>query len=642
MSIAARRLLRAVPAAPPPTGGGSPTADAGSLPVGAASYTVPADAIYVATTGNDTTGSGTQAAPYRTLVKALSVAVSSKTIVMRGGVYHEGGSNPTSAIGVQVSKNNITIQNYPGEAVWFDGSSVQAGWTPSGSTWSIPWTKVFDHSPTATHGAADGSTPGWQWINANYPCAPFPEQVFIDGVAQTQVGSLAACTAGTFYVAGSTASDFTFTPTTLYIGSDPTGKTVNVTDLHQFLNLGSGYTGLTVRGIGIRRYGNALTQYAVFRFDGNNNVAGGLMEHVVIEDVAGQATSSNQCHGNTFRHVTVRRAGYGGMAAHRSDNLTYDGVLVEFTNTENFNSSPDSGAAKITQSQHITIKNSIFRDNKCKGVWFDMSVYDMNVYNNDFLRNKDTNVFFEISGTGVCANNLFADSPAEAIKINNTDNMRIWNNTIVRCADLSQRLNPDTSNLSNGDRRPLAVYQETRRPANTSYGLDGRYPLSDPMYTTYMTWVIGNLDIYNNIVASTPANAYAQFCIDDQQVASGGASGQLLASYGALMNNNVFHWTSAPTTSYPYPYIFPPTSTTSSTPVVYSTHAQMVSGTGLNAGGLEINPKGSGTANASPLDAAYAVTPGYASLHTTAAGLPSDIAALVGQSTGTKHAGCWR
>lgn len=635
----ARRLQRVLRQSLP--GSTSPTADAGSVAVGAAAYTVPGDAIYVATTGNDTSGTGASGAPYRTLGRAITAATAGKTIVLRAGVYHEGGSNHTSAIGVQVTKNNLTIQNYPGEAVWFDGSSTQTGWTQSGSTWYIPWTKVFDHSPTATSGANDGTDPGWKWINDNYPCAPFPEQVFVDGVALTQVGSLGEVTTGTFFVDGTTASNKIFTPTRLYIGTNPSGKTVNVTDLHVFLNLGVGYSGLTLRGVGVRRYGNALPQYSILRIDGNNNTTNSLIENVVIQDIATMALTSNQCHGNTIRHVTVSRAGYRAMGGYRSDNLTFDKVLIEYTNTENFNSSPDSGCIKVTQSQHVTLSNSILRDSKCKGMWFDMSVYDMNVYNNDFLRLKDTCAFFEISGTGICVNNLFVDCPSEAVKVNNTDNMQVWNNTIVNCGALSERLTPDTSNLGNGDRRPLAVYQEARRPANTSYGLDGRYPLGHAMYSTYMTWQINDIDIHNNIVADTPANAYAIFCIDDQQIQSGGTN-QLLASYGANMTANVFHWTTAPTTTFPYPYIFPPTSVGSSTPVVYSTHTAMRSATSLNANGIEINAKSSGTSNPSPIDSNYEVTTAQAALHTNATALSGTIATLIGQTAGTKHAGVWR
>lgn len=81
------------------------------------------------------------ATPYRSLQKALSNVSASGTIVIRAGVYHEGGTNPTSANGIQVFKSDITIQNYPGEAVWFDGSETYSDWTQSGAVWRTSWTK---------------------------------------------------------------------------------------------------------------------------------------------------------------------------------------------------------------------------------------------------------------------------------------------------------------------------------------------------------------------------------------------------------------------------------------------------------------------------------------------------------------------
>lgn len=192
-------------------------------------------------------------------------------------------------------------------------------------------------------------------LTTNYPYAPFPEQVFVDGVPQRQVGSLADVGQGTFYVEGSSNNKI-FTPTSLYIGTNPSGKTVAITSMHNFLNLGVGYSGLTIRGIGIRRYSNALPQYGVVRFDGNNNISNSIIENVVIEDVSTIALQSNACHGNVIRHVTIRRAGYRAIGGHRADNLTIDSILIENCNTENFNSSPDSGCIKVTSSQHVTLK----------------------------------------------------------------------------------------------------------------------------------------------------------------------------------------------------------------------------------------------------------------------------------------------
>src|SRR3954469_25683410 len=128
-----------------------PATTAGSAAVGTASYPVPAGAVFVSPAGADT-GTGAAAAPLRTLTRALALTPAGGTIVMRGGVYHES---------VTVTKT-VTIQNYPGEAVWFDGAERVTGWEPAGTPAGSPtgtvwrkagWDHVFDHSPTTTFGA---------------------------------------------------------------------------------------------------------------------------------------------------------------------------------------------------------------------------------------------------------------------------------------------------------------------------------------------------------------------------------------------------------------------------------------------------------------------------------------------------------
>jgi hypothetical protein len=70
--------------------------------------------IFVATTGNDATGTGLIGAPYRTLAKALSVAVSGSVIELRGGTYSEN----VFLTGAKFSPADpVTIRNYTGEKV---------------------------------------------------------------------------------------------------------------------------------------------------------------------------------------------------------------------------------------------------------------------------------------------------------------------------------------------------------------------------------------------------------------------------------------------------------------------------------------------------------------------------------------------
>jgi len=88
--------------------------------VGTAQYPVPAGAVVVSPSGNDS-AAGTAAAPYRTLTKAASAAAAGATIVLRAGTYHES---------VAVYKR-VTIQSWPGETVWLDGSVPVNDWAAS-------------------------------------------------------------------------------------------------------------------------------------------------------------------------------------------------------------------------------------------------------------------------------------------------------------------------------------------------------------------------------------------------------------------------------------------------------------------------------------------------------------------------------
>ncbi|WP_202961829.1 right-handed parallel beta-helix repeat-containing protein [Megalodesulfovibrio gigas] len=63
---------------------------------------------YVATTGNDTTGDGTAARPYRTLLRAAEVVQANETIVLRQGTYVEADE-------IRLRVPGVTIRSYPGE-----------------------------------------------------------------------------------------------------------------------------------------------------------------------------------------------------------------------------------------------------------------------------------------------------------------------------------------------------------------------------------------------------------------------------------------------------------------------------------------------------------------------------------------------
>ena len=159
---------------PPPAGEGATSTGStgtGSAAVGTTSYAVPSGAVFVSPSGNDA-NAGTSAAPVKTVTKAISKVGSGGTVVMRGGTYHEYFIVPPN--------KPITIQSYPKEAVWLDGTSTVSGFAKSGAVWKAPWTVRFDASPTYTKGAPDGTAAGWQFVNPSYPMAAHPDAVWIN------------------------------------------------------------------------------------------------------------------------------------------------------------------------------------------------------------------------------------------------------------------------------------------------------------------------------------------------------------------------------------------------------------------------------------------------------------------------------
>jgi hypothetical protein len=198
---------------PPPAPSTAPAGTAGSLAVGSASYAAPAGAIYVSPTGNDA-AAGTQAAPVKTIQRGVNLAPAGGTVVVRAGTYRET---------VTISRT-VTVQNYPKEAVWLDGSSPVTGWVADGSMWRKDgWTTRFDSSPTYTQGAKDSTAANWGFVNPDYPMAAHPDQVFVDGAPLEQVKSKSLVKAGTFFLDQATSK--------LYIGTNPTGKTVEASTI---------------------------------------------------------------------------------------------------------------------------------------------------------------------------------------------------------------------------------------------------------------------------------------------------------------------------------------------------------------------------------------------------------------------------
>jgi parallel beta-helix repeat protein len=449
------------PTTPPSTAAGAPAAvetlnpNAGSAPLGSTSYPIPAGAKYVnpaAAAG----GTGTATSPFKTLTAAVAATPAGGTVVMRGGTYHEN-------VGIYAG---ITIQAYPGEVVWMDGTVPVTGWVQDGTAWRHDnWTVSLDSSPTFTSGEADSTSANWQFVNPSYPMAAHPDQTYVNDAELREVQTRAQVVAGTFWVDKSKHA--------LVIGTDPSGKTVRSGDTTRALEFRA--SGITVRGIGIRRYSTSNPDMGTVTLEKPN----ATLENVIISDSATIGLFIGNSGANV-RKVTVENAGMLGVLTNMADNLKVDGLKVTGGNSEHFNMAPSGGGFKLSRSRTVAIQNSDITGNGGTGIWFDVSCFQVAVTGSRIQGNGLHGIFFEISSRGIFSGNLVKDNAGHGFNINDAT-MSILTRNVV-------------SGSGDGN---IVILQDPRVPG-VSYGADSRYP-GDPA----MPWLNTQIQVIRNTMIGT-------------------------------------------------------------------------------------------------------------------------------------------
>ena len=446
--------------APAPAPEPAPSSGRGSAPVGTTSYPVPSGALFVSPGGNDS-AAGSQGAPLRTVSAAVARAASGSTIVLRAGTYNESVVVPYN--------KKLTVQSYPKEAVWFDGSVPVSTWQRSGSGWSTPWS-FFPSS------AMDGTADNPRFVSPSFPTAAKPDQVFLDGVQLTQVAANKLAP-GTFATDPSGRR--------VLLGSDPTGRDVRISNTQQAFSVQS--AGTTLRGFGVRRYATPYAERAAVRFANVDSTARDL----VVQDNAmiGVALENNR---GTLERLTVERSGLLGIGTNASYDLSLTDSVVTQNNWQRFKEAPVSGGIKITRSRGVTVSNNEISRNYSSGLWLDESVYDSKVIGNIVADNEWTGVQLELSSKAVVADNVITGGKA-GLQLMNTDDVQVWNNSIGGVSQYG-----------------IKISQDERRQATAPTGQDRRRPIPDPT----MSWETGDITVANNAFG---AGGYYQVFVFDSK-----------------------------------------------------------------------------------------------------------------------------
>lgn len=460
-------------------------------------YAIPAGAIFMSPSGSDKNSSSvdgndandgkSEAQPVRTINNALAKVANGGTVVMRGGEYRDWnfGSNQQ----VTFQGKSFTIQAYPHEAPWFNGSDVVSdGWTSDGSglwqrTWDTPnfcggqyYTAVSGLPPFSPN-LPDRMNTACVYqdsVKGNSNVAGDPQMVFINDKKLSQVPNKSQVNNNTFY--------YDWANKKIYISTNPAGNKVELAKRPQAFMLNKGNYG--IKGVGFKRYGSGAFPEGNYWYSANvvlvNEPQSIVVENSVFSNNAGNTLIFSYPTGNNrvTKSVFANNGGVG-LAANGNartvgvrNDIVIDSSIFNANNQENFDlncvaACGTAANAKLTNMTGFVVKNNVFENTvgRAPGFWCDMNCTDGVIVNNLVRNNGDRGIFYEISSKGIIASNLVINNGTVGITVLSATT-KVYNNTVVVDSDnypASQAYAvADDSRWSNGSSAATGIGPDTR------------------------------------------------------------------------------------------------------------------------------------------------------------------------------------
>lgn len=483
---------------------------AGAATLGTTSYAIPSTGtvIYVSTTGSDG-NPGSAGSPKATLAGAVAVTGGSGTIIVRGGVYEVASMTTIPSGG-----SGLTIQAYPGEAVWFDGSVVKTGWSYASSKWTASYTPLSLITLSGQWGSDD-----------NPDAVQVADQVWIDGVRQTAIADNTTPTAGQFSVNRGSG--------TISIGSDPTGKTVRVS---RTTNLALMVSPTSWLGVGVRRFSPTAVEWAgaaIYSAD-QDKIAGSTIENCIFEQISTTAINWSDNTGVTIRSSTIQDCGHAGIQFGGGTAL-FTRNLLRRINFQKWRAEPTTGAVKIARADQFEVSHNYVADvYGAMGIWLDVSNTRFTVVGNRVVGAAGTlgkamqiGIHVEESDGGkydgvqyrsiVAANTV--SGATSSVRLLCSGYVDVVNNTLSGADTVGGAIYAQQDRNKNSGTNPLNRTQEqcpwwtvNNRLVNNRIG-DSRRQIF--LTGNYSSWPIAGMDYFNQISGNwfEPVTGSGQFAV---------------------------------------------------------------------------------------------------------------------------------
>lgn len=415
--------------------------------------------LYVATTGNDSTGTGSVGSPYKTLRKAVTVlnAITSGNIVVRAGNYFDDGRDEVD--GVIVVSKPVKIQAYPNESVVFRGmkDAAQFGpWTQHPtltSLWSIPYTLKVSHARPAGYDQSETTWPYTEVVLRNRTTSPALYDNIMDVLVSAtgdpddvnnvnvtaSLNALASAPANSYFVDRKNSK--------LYINTNPTGQSFELSHKKAFLRFyGNSAVGSAIRGLGVMGFAShndsSDEDVATVRTVYGGNTGPFTVEYCTFAWNGGRGLSTFQCDsGSVVRNNVLAFNGSQGFFGVSSDDMEFSNNAVAYNNQRNWSTGWEGAGAKVSKCKNLLVKGNLFEGNLGRGFWSDDNTHFNIVVENWFHKNQ-FGFMFEVSHGLVFASNLVTNNTSKGVLLQNAGGTNptttgidfpgyVYNNTFV-------------------------------------------------------------------------------------------------------------------------------------------------------------------------------------------------------------------
>jgi parallel beta-helix repeat protein len=302
-------------------------------------------------------------------------------------------------------------QEFVGEAgAVLNGAKLLTGWRQDGSRWYVE-----DRDGIRRSNSSGG-------CRSDFPRCQDPVELFINDEPMRHVASLSDVTNGTWY--------FDYSAERIYIGNDPTGKTVERSFTSRAFD-GSARN-VSIRNVRIEKYANRFQEGAIEGGDSN----GWTIEESVItlNHGVGIRIGDNM----RVRNSRINRNGQLGIGG-VGDDVLVERNEIAYNNFAGVSPGWEAGGTKFVKTNRLIVRGNHVHHNDGKALWTDIDNINTLYEDNLVEDNGHQGIFHEISYDAVIRNNTVRRNGfdragswirASGIFIANSPNVEVYGNIV--------------------------------------------------------------------------------------------------------------------------------------------------------------------------------------------------------------------